>query len=99
MDYLPPSQTPLSRFLDNRTRPRPVAPVRDWPVQQERTEGQFLEYWKVIRTNIGWIALLAVIGAALGWVTAQVQRPMYQAHTVMDIRSLNENFLNPREGS
>ncbi len=60
---------------------------------------QLLEYWVVIRGSFGWICLLALIGGAAGWLVSMLQPSMYQARTVLDIRSLNENFLNSREGS
>jgi succinoglycan biosynthesis transport protein ExoP len=53
----------------------------------------------VVRANLGWISLLTLIGGLLGWIVSAVQTPMYQSRTVLDIRSLNENFLNPREGT
>lgn len=60
---------------------------------------QLLEYWIVIRANFGWICLLALAGAGLGWLIAALQPSMYQARTLLDIRSLNENFLNKEGGS
>ncbi|MDP9147876.1 MAG: polysaccharide biosynthesis tyrosine autokinase, partial [Acidobacteriota bacterium] len=60
---------------------------------------QFLEYWHVMRGNLAWITLVAVAGTGLGWLAATLRPSIYQARTVLDIRSLNENFLNPREGS
>ncbi len=71
----------------------------EFSVSTVRPPSQFLEYWQIIQRNLGWIGLLALIGMAAGWLFATSQRPMYQARTVLDIRSLNENFLNPREGS
>ena len=62
-------------------------------------QSQFLEYWRVMRANILWIGLLAVAGAGLGWLIAMLQPSMYQSKTVLDIRSLNENILNPRDGA
>ncbi len=60
---------------------------------------QLLEYWIVIRANFWWICLLALVGGAIGWLVAAVQPSMYQARTLLDIRSLNENFLNKEGGS
>jgi capsular exopolysaccharide synthesis family protein len=57
------------------------------------------EYWRVIRENLGWFCLLTAIGVALGWVAATLEPAMYQARTVLDIRSLNEDILSAREGS
>src|SRR5581483_9932803 len=80
--------------------PRPLAPG-EWlpaapPAEQPR---QSLEYWQVMRANLGWICLVAALGGCLGWLVAALKPAMYQAHTVLDIRSLNQDFLNPRDGS
>jgi uncharacterized protein involved in exopolysaccharide biosynthesis len=71
----------------------------EWPVTVQQPPSQLLEYWRVFRAKLGWICLLALVGTGLGWLVATIQRPMYQARTVLDIRSLNENILNPRDGS
>ena len=71
----------------------------DWALTAPQPPSQFLEYLSVMRANLGWISLLALVGAGLGWLLATRQPAMYQARTVLDIRSLNENFLNPRDGS
>jgi capsular exopolysaccharide synthesis family protein len=63
------------------------------------TEGQLFEYWRVISANFGWIVLLTVAGGGLGFLVAALQPSMYQARTVLDIRSLNENLLSAKEGS
>lgn len=78
-----------------------VKPVlaADYSVAPSQPPSQFLEYWQVLRGNILWISLLAAIGTGLGWMVGFLQPSMYQAKTVLDIRSLNENFLNPREGT
>ncbi|MBV9769502.1 MAG: polysaccharide biosynthesis tyrosine autokinase [Bryobacterales bacterium] len=52
-----------------------------------------------MRGNLAWISLVAVAGAGLGWLIATIRPSIYQARTVLDIRSLNENILNPRDGS
>ncbi len=84
----PNSLTPVHRTP--RTAMQPGGPVEQ--------PSQLLEYWIVIRANFGWICLLALVGAGLGWLISALQPSMYQARTLLDIRSLNENFLN-KEGS
>ena len=69
-----------------------------WSATAQPTS-QLLEYWHVLRANLAWITMIAVLGAGAGWLVAFLRPAMYQSRTVLDIRSLNENFLNPREGS
>lgn len=69
------------------------------PAYGFKRPGQFAEYWRVIRTHFVLICLLALTGVLAGWLAVTLQRPLYQAKTALDIRSLNENFLNPREGA
>jgi capsular exopolysaccharide synthesis family protein len=88
----------LQRIGPAARGPRPVA-VDEWASAAAQPPSQLLEYWYVLRTNIGWISLLTAAGATLGWLVATMQPAMYQSRTVLDIRSLNEDFLNPREGS
>lgn len=71
----------------------------NWSAAGADQPSQLLEYWIVIRANFGWICLLAVLGGGLGWLVAALQPSMYQARTLLDIRSLNENFLNKEGGS
>ena len=77
-------------------RPEPIS--AEWSAAPQ-PPSQILEYWNVLRANLAWIALVAVAGGGLGWLVATLRPAMYQSRTVLDIRSLNENFLNPREGT
>ena len=77
-----------------RLQPLPAS----WSAPAEQ-EGQLFEYWRVITANFGWMLLLTVAGGGLGFIVAEFQPAMYQARTVLDIRSLNENLLSSREGS
>ena len=73
--------------------------VGEWSSSHSQPQSQLLEYWNVLRANLGRIGAVALVGAALGWMIGELRPAMYQAKTVLDIRSLNENFLNPRDGS
>ena len=97
MAYLPSSSTLGAQPGLGGNGPKPAL-VRSWNVPSQ-PPSQFLEYWHVMRANIVWIGLVAAAGAGLGWLVAMVRPAMYQARTALDIRSLNENFLNPPEGS
>jgi polysaccharide biosynthesis transport protein len=99
MSYLPPPSDPARRGLSLSPGAARVANPAVWPASSPEQSSQLLEYLRVMRANLGWIAALAVVGAGLGWITAALRPAMYQARTMLDIRSLNENFLNPRDGS
>ncbi len=71
----------------------------DWSAAPPEPPSQLLEYWQVMRANVGWICLLAAVGAGVGWLVAAMKPSMYESKTVLDIRSLNQDFLNPRDGS
>ena len=77
----------------------PSANLADWTVSTVAPPSQLLEYIRVIRGNLAWISLLAVIGVLVGWLYSTLSSSMYQARTVLNIRSLNENFLNSAPGS
>jgi succinoglycan biosynthesis transport protein ExoP len=99
VNYLPPHNDSAGRQLVPRMptiRNSGISP--EWSVSTVRPPGQFLEYFQIIRNNFGWICLLGLIGLAAGCLFASLQRPLYEARTVLDIRSLNENFLT-RESS
>jgi polysaccharide biosynthesis transport protein len=78
---------------------RPLQPAAEWSISSTSPPSQLLEYLRLIRANLARIGLQAVIGMVVGWLFATHQQPLYEARTVLDIRTLNENFLNPREGS
>lgn len=92
-DFGSNSLTPYSKGTRS-----PVVPA-EWLYAKTTPPSQFLEYWQAIRQNLVWIFVLMVVGIAGGWLFASMQDPLYQARTVLDIRSLNENFLNPSQGS
>src|SRR5271170_2050555 len=100
MAYLPPQADPGGGALVPRmpTVRHSTMPA-EWSVSTVSPPSQFLEYCRIIRSNLGRICLLALMGVAAGFVYASLQRPLYEARIVLDIRSLNENFLNPRESS
>ncbi len=56
-----------------------------------------LEYWRMLRCRRGSVLLIACLGLILGVLIALPQRSVYQAHSTLEIQSLNENFLNMRD--
>jgi len=100
MAYLPSSSSLGVQATGPVGRGSKPAVIGSWSVASSAPPpSQFLEYWHVMRANILWIGLVAVAGAGLGWLFATLRPAIYQARTALDIRSLNENFLNPPEGS
>jgi len=97
MPYLPARVTPGANSSSQAWPLQPPPP--NYSVSTVPQPSQFLEYWNIVQANFWRIGLLSLIGVAAGWVAVSLQRPLYQAKTVLDIRSLNENFLNPRENS
>ena len=74
-------------------------PPAEYFVKSVPPTSQFSEYWSAIRSNLPLIAGGAILGALLGFGIGAFQPSMFAAKTVLDIRSLNENFLNSGEGS
>src|SRR5271155_4018985 len=98
MPYLSPNSDPNQRALASRQPTSYNSGISpEWSVSTVNSPGQFMEYWTVIRASFGWMCLLALVGMAFGWLYATLRRPMYEARTVLDIRSLNENFLNTHD--
>lgn len=85
-------------MLPGNRAARPSMQPTNWSGAPAEQPSQLLEYWIVIRANFGWICLLAVLGGMFGWFITALEPSMYQARTLLDIRSLNENFLN-KEGA
>jgi capsular exopolysaccharide synthesis family protein len=60
-------------------------------------EGGLFEYWKIIRRHKGTVLLAAFSGAVVGFLTTLPETPIYQAHATVEVRGVNENFLNMRD--
>jgi polysaccharide biosynthesis transport protein len=100
----------MSNLLSNNNRPhhlerqRPATAIvrTSYQTSDDRWEPSILpengsllvEYLEVLRRRRGLIALLAVIGAVLGFATTVWRLPVYRARTSLDIQNLNDNFLN-----
>lgn len=55
------------------------------------------EYWKIIRRQKGAVLLAAFSGALVGFLSTLPTAPIYQAHATVEVRGVNENFLNMRD--
>jgi capsular exopolysaccharide synthesis family protein len=56
--------------------------------------GGLLEYWQMVRRNKGAVILAVFIGGLLGFLVTLSSPRVYQATTTLEIRGLNEDFLN-----
>jgi succinoglycan biosynthesis transport protein ExoP len=56
-----------------------------------------LEYWQMVRRHQTAVITAAILGALVGFVLTLSQPRIYQAHTTVEIQSLNDNFLNMKE--
>src|SRR2546423_613142 len=58
-----------------------------------------LEYWRILNRRKGALFLFAVVSTLLGFLLTRAQSPVYRARTLLEIESLNEDFLNMRNVS
>jgi succinoglycan biosynthesis transport protein ExoP len=100
MNYWPEHSNlyPNSRDVVLRGAPPPDAVYTYQPDGNREPRSQLLEYWDAVRRKLVMVGLLAAAGAGLGFLVAMLQHPLYRARTVLDIRNLNENLLNMRDG-
>lgn len=73
-----------------------VDPSRSDSVADTESGGLW-EFGRVLWGRKGTVVLIALACALAGFLIALPQRPIYQARTLLEIQSLNENFLNLRE--
>src|SRR5581483_4062355 len=59
----------------------------------------FMSYWRMIRRRKGTLLIFAVVGALVGYLITIPQTPIYRARTSLEIVSLNQNFMNLKEGN
>jgi len=55
------------------------------------------DYWAIFVKHKWLVLFCALVGTTIGWLFAAFTKPMYQARTLLEIRGLNENFMNARE--
>ena len=59
--------------------------------------GGLLEYWRILQRRRNTVILIALAGMIAGFIYTVPQTPIYQARTVIEIQSLNTDFLNMRD--
>jgi succinoglycan biosynthesis transport protein ExoP len=92
-----PSKGPLTRKGAGTS----LLPLRqqymDMPLPKEFDEqGQDLlaEYWQILQRRKGTLILIVFLGLLTSLLLTLPQAPIYQARGSIEIRNLNENFLN-----
>lgn len=53
-----------------------------------------LEYWQMVRRHKGAVILTTILAGLFGFFMTLSEPRIYQAHTTVEIQSLNEDFLN-----
>lgn len=66
-------------------------------VIEEPSQGLLLEYFDIVRRHKGTLILIAFVGLLTSILLTLPQTPVYQARASLEIRDLNENFLNMRD--
>jgi polysaccharide biosynthesis transport protein len=56
--------------------------------------GGLLEYWRILQRRKGTVILIAFLGALAGVFYTLPQPPVYQARTLIEIQSMNDNFMH-----
>jgi polysaccharide biosynthesis transport protein len=59
--------------------------------------GGLLEYWRILQRRKDTVILIALVGMVAGFLFTVPQTPVYQARTVIEIQSLNNDFLNMKD--
>ena len=66
-------------------------------VMKDSSPGLLLEYFDIVRRHKVALILIALLGLLTSLLLTLPQKPVYQAHASLEIRDLNENFLNMRD--
>jgi len=75
------------------------SPASDTPSGFKREYAGLLEYWQMIRRHKLPVVLATVLGLAAGFLLTLPEPRMYQARTTLEIKSLNDDFLNMKNVS
>jgi succinoglycan biosynthesis transport protein ExoP len=59
----------------------------------------FLEYWHLLRRHKTTILLATLAGLLLGFAVGIPMKPVYRAHTSLEVLNINEDFMNMRQAS
>ena len=76
--------------MENQLHPQPAQATGS-------DAGGPIEFWRILRRRKGLLILFAFSGALMGHLFTVPQKPIYQAHTSIEIAGLNDNFLNTKQ--
>ena len=62
-------------------------------------KGGLLEYLHILRRHKKAIFISALIGLTLGFAAGIPLKPIYRAHTSLEVLSLNQDFMNMKQSS
>ncbi|HEX4165873.1 MAG TPA: polysaccharide biosynthesis tyrosine autokinase [Bryobacteraceae bacterium] len=57
------------------------------------------DYWSIIKARLGLLIAITLLGGIAAFFLTKLVRPIYQAHTSLEIQSINGNFLNVQDVS
>ena len=61
--------------------------------------GSLIEYWRILNRRKGLFLVIIALSGLTGLLLTRAQSPVYRARTLLEIESLNEDFLNIRNVS
>jgi polysaccharide biosynthesis transport protein len=97
-----------SHPLETNTYLQPVSHVPNYgltpPGEYEAAEAVqsgegFAEYWQMFRRHRAAILLSALGGLILGYVVSLPMKPLFMAHTSIEILDVNEDFMNMKQAN
>ncbi len=59
--------------------------------------GSIIEYWRILTKRKGTLLLIAVASLLAGFLFTKLQAPIYRARTLVEIESINDDFLHVRD--
>ncbi|MGD0497940.1 MAG: polysaccharide biosynthesis tyrosine autokinase [Bryobacteraceae bacterium] len=78
----------------NVAQPRIASPGAGPP---EESTGGLLEYYRIIQRRRGAVIVITCLGMLAGFLYTLPQTPIYQARAVIELQSLNEDFMHMRD--
>jgi len=63
----------------------------------EPPSGGLLEHWRTLQRHKGSVALIACSSVLIACLFTLPQTPLYQAHAIIEIQAMNEDFMHMRD--
>ena len=76
-----------------------VVPYSIEKVDDSDSDGGILEYWRMFTRHKWAIFFSALAGLALGYLSAIPMKPLYRAHTSVEVLNLNQDFMNLKQST